>query len=104
MYYVHHIVLNQKVVRIFSGTSHYTENDHINSKSGVNFQVRLKQNCTSGNHVKPDLLVFFNGFSQPFWPYAATVSEIDRIFYALLCVIIQLYKVVCYRTTPLILI
>ena len=74
-----------KILRILNGKSHYIENDHVNSKSGVNFQVKLKQNCTSGNHVKPDL---------PFWPYSATVSEIDHIFHALLCVIIQVYKIV----------
>jgi len=39
-----HCVKPKKVSRICNAKSHYTENYHIDSESGVNFQVTLKQN------------------------------------------------------------
>jgi len=95
---VRHIALNQKVLRICNAKLHYTENYHVNSESGVNFQVTLKQNYTKRNHIKQALPVFFHGFSRPFWPSSAIMSEIDHIFYVLSCVIICYIKLLSNYT------
>jgi len=42
---VSHITLNRKLSCIFYAKLRSTKNYRINLKSGVNFQVALKQNC-----------------------------------------------------------
>jgi len=67
-----------------------------------NVQVTLKQNYTKRNNIKHDLPIFFHGFSWPFWPYSAKVSEIDHIFLCLVMCNHLLYKIWCYLTTQFI--
>ena len=56
------------------------------------FSSHIKAKLHLKNHIKHDLTAFFNGFSWPFWPHSAIMSEIDHIFYALSCVIICYIK------------
>jgi hypothetical protein len=52
------IAVNRKLLRIIFAKSRKTANYRENSKSGVNFQVALKQNRTKRNSIKRDLPVF----------------------------------------------
>jgi len=56
--------------------------------------------------MKQDLPIFLMVSLSPSGHIQQTVSEIrvDHIFYALLCVIILLYKIQCYISTLLIII
>jgi hypothetical protein len=49
---VYQITLNQKLPHIIYAKQHYTKHYRVNSKSGVNFQVMLKQNRAKRNHIK----------------------------------------------------
>jgi hypothetical protein len=51
------IALNRKLLRIIFANSRKTANYRKISKSGVNFQVALKQNGAKRNSVKRDLPV-----------------------------------------------
>ena len=51
--------VKSKISHICNGKSHYTKNYQVNSESGVNFQVPLKQNYTKMNHIQKDVPVFF---------------------------------------------
>jgi hypothetical protein len=51
------IASNRKLLHIIYAKLCYTENYHVNSKSGVNCHVTLKQNQGKRTYVKTDLPV-----------------------------------------------
>jgi hypothetical protein len=80
------IVLNWKILHIVWAKSCETENYHIHSKSGINFQVVLKWNHAKRNHVKLDLPTLTSWYNEYiyFFPLKFSVTRYVEVLYLLL--------------------